>query len=162
MAPTLEHVLTFRLFISKEHMLALGATRGNASRFVGPLVDGYLQGDGFKADLVPGGSDWPRVDESTGIAHLDGRGQFRDSQTGDAFYVSLKGILKMDEPTQLAFAWSPEAKSTKAGDHTWLTTPIFEVSNEKHKCTSNEHNPSLRHDDITRRQPQTNTAYNLT
>jgi hypothetical protein len=148
MAPTLEHVLTLRLFIGQQHMLILGPTKGNASRFVGPLVDGFLQGDGFKADLVPGGSDWPRVDESTGIAHLDGRGQFRDSQTGDTFYVTIKGILKMDEPTQLAFGWSPEAKATKAGDHTWFTTPIFEVSNEKHKCKSTEYNLSLRHFDI--------------
>lgn len=133
MAPTLEYVMTFRLELSKEHMLSLGPTRGNTSRFVGPLISGYLQGDGFKADLVPGGSDWPRVDESTGTAYLDGRGQFRDKDTGDTFYVTITGLLKMDEPTQLVFGWSPDAKSTKAGDHTWFTTPHFEVSNEKYK-----------------------------
>ena len=39
----------------------------------------------------------------------------------------------MDEAAQLALGNSPEAKSTKAGDHAWFATPVFEVSSEKHK-----------------------------
>ena len=140
MAPTFEHVLTLRLFIGKDEMLAIGPSRGNAPRYCAPLVSGYLQGDGFKADLIQGGSDRPRVDESAGIAHLTGGAHYRDKETGDTFYATFKGILKMDEATQLAFVFSPDAKSTKAGDHTWLTTPMFEVSNEKYKASYHGYN----------------------
>jgi hypothetical protein len=49
------------------------------------------------------------------------------------FYATIKGLMKLDEAAQLALQFSPEAMSTNAGDHDWFTTPIFEVSNEKHK-----------------------------
>ena len=89
--------------------------------------------NGFKADLIPGGADWLRLDESTGVAHLDVRVHFRDSQTGDLFYMTSNGVLKIDEATQLVFVGSPDAKSTRAGEHTWFSTPVVEVDNEKHK-----------------------------
>lgn len=133
MPPTLEHVMTFRAVLSKEYTLMLGPTKGNATRGAAPLIGGFLKGDGFIAELLPGGSDWPRIDGSAGVAHLDGRAQFRDSQSGDMFYLTIQGIMALDEAGQLALGFSPDAKSTKAGDHKWFTTPIIEVSNEKHK-----------------------------
>lgn len=133
MAPTLEHVMTFHFTLSKEHQLAIGPARGNTSRYVSPIIGGYLQGKDFKADVVPGGSECPTMNPSTGTAYIDGRGQYRDSSTGDTFYVEAKGMVVLDEASQLAFAWSPEAHSTKAGEHTWFTTITFEVSGEKHK-----------------------------
>ena len=133
MAPTLEYVFTMQFTLSKEHTLVIGPSRGNGSRFVAPIVGGHIQGKDFKADVVPGGSDWPLVNEAAGIAYIDGRGQFQNSTTGDTFHVTVQGVTVLDEPSQLAFGWSPKAKSTKAGDHQWFTTPAFEVSNEKYK-----------------------------
>lgn len=133
MPPTLEPGMTFRAVFNRQNLLTLGSTRGNASRSINSMSDGSLQGNGFKADLIPGGADFLRLDESTGIAHLDVRVHFRDSQTGDLFYMISKGILRIDEPTQLVFEGSSEAQSTRPGDHIWFSTPMFEVSNEKHK-----------------------------
>ena len=136
MPPTLKHVMTFRVNLSKDHTLMLGSTKGGTIRVAAPLIGGFLKGDDFHADIIAGGSDWPSLDTSAGIAYLDGRASFRDKETGDMFYATIQGMAKLDEKSQLAFSFSPEAKSTKAGDHTWFTTPIFEVSNEKHKYVS--------------------------
>jgi hypothetical protein len=133
MAPTLEYVFSMKFTLSKEHTLFIGPTRGNGKRLAAPIVGGYLQGEDFRADLVPGGSDWPRINDAAGVGYIDGRGQFRDSTTGDIFYFEVTGLNVLDKASQLAFGWSPEATSTKAGDHQWFTTPIIEVSNEKYK-----------------------------
>lgn len=133
MSPTLEHFLIFRSVFTRQDLLTLGPTRGNASRSINSMSDGFLEGNGFKAALVPGGADFLRLDESTGIAHLDVRAHFRDNQTGDLFYMTSKGILKIDERTQHVLVGSSEAKSTKPGEHTWFSTPMFEVNNEKYK-----------------------------
>ena len=133
MAPTLEQVLSIRIFRSKDDVLTFGSTKGNAQRFIQPLIGGYLRGDGINADFVQGGSDWVSFDAATGTGHLDARLQFQDKQTGAAFYVSFTGIVKFDEKIQLVMQWSPEAKTTQSKDHYSFTNPVFEVSNEEHK-----------------------------
>ena len=132
MPPSLEHVLTFRAIFAKEDLLRLGSTKGGAQRLVAPVNGGFLKGEGIDAELVQGGSDWPYIDANTGTAYLDVRAHFRD-KAGDLFYLQYRGILKLDDQAQLAMKWSPDARTTKGGDHYWLMTPTIEASNEKDK-----------------------------
>ena len=77
--------MTFRAVLDTPNMLMLGLTKGRATRGAAALGGGFLRGDGFDAKLLPGGSDWPLIDDVAGVVHLDGRAQFRDDSTGDMF-----------------------------------------------------------------------------
>lgn len=133
MAPSLEHVLDLRIYRSKEDTLAFNSTKGSALRFISPLTGGYFKGDGFCADFVQGGSDWLRLDSATGTAYLDARLHFREKDTGDVFYVRFEGVMKLDAEIEKVLQWSPEARSTKAGEHYSFISPVVEVSNAKYK-----------------------------
>lgn len=132
MPPSLEHVLTVRTIFAKDDLLRLGSTKGGADRLVAPVQAGSLKGSGIDAELVQGGSDWPHMNTNTGTIYLDTRAHFR-SKDGDSFYLQYRGIMKFDDQVQLVLQWSPDAKTTKGGDHYWMTTPTIEASNEKDK-----------------------------
>ncbi|TKA65041.1 hypothetical protein B0A49_09992 [Cryomyces minteri] len=112
MAPKLEQVFTLRAFLSKEDLLAFGPIKG--------------------PQLVQGGSDWLLLDPTTNIAHLDIRTQARTAE-GGYIYMHYPGILRMDDATQKALQWSPDAKTTRSEDHYFMTTPIYETSSEELK-----------------------------
>lgn len=133
MAPTLEHVLDLRLFRTKDDSLALNSTQGNAPRFIAPLTGGYLKGDGLSADFIQGGSDWLRLNPATCTAYLDARLHFRDKETGDVFYISFTGVMRLDPVIEKVVSWAPDAKSTKAAEHYSFVHPVIEVSAERHK-----------------------------
>lgn len=61
------------------------------------------------------------------MAHLDIRTQAR-TEASDLIYLFYPGILKMDDTTQNALQWSPDAKTTRSEDHYSMTTPKFETS----------------------------------
>jgi hypothetical protein len=132
MAPKLEKAFTLRAFLSKEDLLAFGAIKGGPHRYIVPVTHGFLEGSGIKAQLVQGGSDWLLLDPTTGVAHLDIRTQAR-TEAGDLIYIFYPGILKMDDATQKALQWSPDAKTTRSEDHYFMTTPRFETSSESLK-----------------------------
>jgi hypothetical protein len=52
---------------------------------------------------------------------------------GHSLFVHYTGILKIDEATQKALNWSPDAKTTNYGDHEWFAGPIVETSDPKFK-----------------------------
>lgn len=132
MAPKLEKAFTLRAFLNKEDTLSLGPIKGGPLRYVVPVTHGSLEGSGVKGQIVQGGSDWLLLDPTTGVAHLDIRTQVR-TEAGDLIYVHYLGILKMDEATQKALQWSPDAKTTRSDDHYFMTTPMFETSSESLK-----------------------------
>ncbi|KAJ9652605.1 hypothetical protein H2198_008132, partial [Neophaeococcomyces mojaviensis] len=66
------------------------------------------------------------------MAYLDVRAQARTDK-GESIYLHYPGILKVDEATQLALQWSPDAKTTKSEDHYFVTTPVFETSSTELK-----------------------------
>jgi Protein of unknown function (DUF3237) len=132
MAPTLEKAFTLTVYLSKADILPFGPIKGGPHRYAIPFSHGTLSGSGITATILQGGSDWILLDTSTGVAHLDIRTHGR-TDSGDHIYVHYPGILKMDAATQKALEWSPEAKTTRSEDHYWMTSPIFEVSNEAHK-----------------------------
>lgn len=133
MPPTLEHVLTMRIFRKKEDHIGFNSTRGDAHRHVSPLSGGYLQGDNVNAQLAPGCSDWLRVDIATGTGYLDARLQFRDDASGAAFYIRFEGVIRLDPKIQRIIEWSPEAATTESKDHYSFINPVIEVSKEEHK-----------------------------
>ena len=87
MAPKLEQVFTMRAFLNKDDTLAIGPIHGGSQRMIAPIAGGFIEGSGIKMDFVPGGSDWPRLDATTGTLHLDTRAQARNHDTGDCVYM---------------------------------------------------------------------------
>lgn len=139
MPPSLEKVLTLRLYQSKENILSFSTTKGSAPRFIAPLAaGGYLTSHPptapFTATFIPGGSDWLRMDPTTGTGHLDARVQFRCTTDPTAvFYVQFEGIVRTDEEIKKVFEWSPEARTTNFGEGYNFVMPVVEVSKEEWK-----------------------------
>ena len=132
MPPTLKQVFTYRAFLVKDETAPVGPIRGGASRVVAPVTGGFITGSGVEAKVLSGGADWTLLDPATGTAHLDARVQARTSD-GEHIYIRYPGIIKIDSTLEKAFAWDPQARTTKSDDHYWISTPIFEVSSEKLK-----------------------------
>ncbi|KAK3626757.1 hypothetical protein LTR22_023052 [Elasticomyces elasticus] len=133
MAPALEPVFTMRAFLSKEDTLAIGPIHGGSHRMVAPVASGFIEGPGIRMEFTPGSCDWPRLDATTGILHLDVRSQARNKETGDCLFVTYTGMMKLDPMAQKVMEWSPEAKTTKSSEHYFFTTPKFEVSSQEMK-----------------------------
>ena len=132
MAPQLEKAFTMRAFLSKDDLLALGPIKGGAHRYAAPVTHGSFEGSGINAQIIQGGSDWLLVDTQTGVATLDVRTQAR-TLGGDSIYIRYPGILKVDTATEKVLQWSAEAKTTRAEDHYFMITPVFETSSESLK-----------------------------
>ncbi|KAF2170377.1 hypothetical protein M409DRAFT_51426 [Zasmidium cellare ATCC 36951] len=140
MPPSLTPALTLKIYQSRENVLAFNSTKGLAPRYIAPLVEGHLQphssstSPSFNAALVPGGSDWLRVDPSTGTGHLDARLHFRSkTDPSYVFFVRFEGIVRMDEAIQKIWEWSPEAKTTEFGEGRNFVSPVIECSAEENK-----------------------------
>lgn len=140
MPPTLTPVLSLKLYQSKDNVLTFNSTKGSAPRYIAPLVEGHLQSHhssnlpSFHANLVPGGSDWLRVDTSTGSGHLDARLHFRSqADPTSVFFVRFEGIVRMDEAIQKIWEWSPEANTTAFGEGRNFVSPVIECSAENQK-----------------------------
>ncbi|KAJ9494967.1 hypothetical protein LTR99_001298 [Exophiala xenobiotica] len=132
MAPKLEQVFAMRGYMSKENTVNLKEIKGGPVRIVVPITHGFIKGSGLEAEILPGGGDWILLDTSTGVAHLDVRTQARTSD-GHELYVHYHGVLKIDEAANKVLAWSPDAKTTKSGEHEWFSAPIIETSDPKFK-----------------------------
>jgi hypothetical protein len=153
MAPKLEQVFAMRGYMSKENTVNLKEIKGGPVRIVVPITHGFIKGSGLEAEILPGGGDWilvsehysevpdgliefysscTQLDTSTGVAHLDVRTQARTSD-GHELYVHYHGVLKIDEAANKVLAWSPDAKTTKSGEHEWFSAPIIETSDPKFK-----------------------------
>ena len=87
MAPKLEQVFTMRCFLNKNDTLAIGPIHGGSQRMIAPVISGFIEGSGIKMEFTSGGSDWPRLDTTTGTLHLDTRSQARNNETGDCVYL---------------------------------------------------------------------------
>ncbi|EXJ60786.1 hypothetical protein A1O7_04939 [Cladophialophora yegresii CBS 114405] len=132
MAPKFEQVFTMRGYMNKENTVNLNAIKNGATRIIVPITHGFIKGAGLEAEILPGGGDWILLDASTGVSHLDVRTQARTSD-GHSLYVHYHGVLKVDEAGQQVLGWSPDAKTTKSGDHEWFSAPIMETSDPKFK-----------------------------
>ena len=132
--PKLTHVLNLRAHMSLESGVA-GPQRGGAIRQLAPLTGGFLKGvpgtkaEGLDVKLFPGGSDWLLVDMATNIAHLDVRTHGKNTE-GDGFFIHYTGYLGLDEHAALFQSFSPDAKTTKGGDHVWWSQPNFETNSK--------------------------------
>ncbi|KAH7125993.1 hypothetical protein EDB81DRAFT_810253 [Dactylonectria macrodidyma] len=135
--PKLTHVLNLRAHMGLKSGAA-GKHRGGAIRQLAPLSGGFLKGvpgtraEGLDVELFPGGSDWLLVDEATGVAHLDVR-THGTTEEDDGFFIHYIGYLGLDKHAELFQTFSPDAKTTKAGDHHWWSQPNFETSSEKYQ-----------------------------
>jgi len=131
-SPKLTHVMNMRAYMSRQGAIA-GAYRGGATRGLVPLTGGFLKGvegtraEGLDVQLMEGGSDWPMVDEASGMVHVDVR-THGTSKSGDGFFIHYTGYLGLDKAAAMFTSWDPEAKTTKGGDHYWFTNPTFETS----------------------------------
>lgn len=56
MAPKLEKCFVMRAYISKDHSHGL-----NPARSIVPIISGFIEGSGLKAEIIPGGGDWISV-----------------------------------------------------------------------------------------------------
>ncbi|KAK3615602.1 hypothetical protein LTR56_026490 [Elasticomyces elasticus] len=130
MAPKLEQVFTMRAFLSKEDTLVIGPIHGGSQRMIAPVTGGFIKGPGIEMEFTPGSSDWPRLDATTGVLHLDVRSQARNRETGDCIFVTYTGFIKLDPLAQAVMEWSPDARTTESSEHYFITTPKFEVSSE--------------------------------
>ena len=138
MAPKLEQAFTFRLFMDSQATLPMGSMKGGLHRTIFPFSSGFLKGADINAELVPGSADAFTLDPAAGVGYTDVRCQFKetDPAMGEIeaiFFMKYRGVAKLDEKIQLAFAGSPEAKTTKVEDHYVVANVVFEVSAERHK-----------------------------
>lgn len=130
--PKLTHVLNLRAHMGLKSGVA-GPQRGGAIRQLAPLTGGFLKGvpgtkaDGLDVELFAGGSDWLLVDMNTGTAHLDVR-THGSNQADEGIFISYTGYLKLDEHAALFQSFSPDAKTTRGGDHAWWSQPNFETN----------------------------------
>ncbi|KAK4495114.1 hypothetical protein PRZ48_013441 [Zasmidium cellare] len=140
MPPALTPALSIKLYQSKQNVLTFNSTKGSAPRYIAPLLDGHLlphsssTSSSLDAKLVPGSSDWLRVDPATGTGHLDARRQFRcKTDPASVFFVRFEGIVRMGEAIQKIWESSPEAKTTEYGQGRNFVTPVIECSAEENK-----------------------------
>ncbi|KAK5728298.1 hypothetical protein LTR15_001433 [Elasticomyces elasticus] len=138
MPPKLEKLFTLREFVNMSEAQSLGSTKGGAHRGIYPVNSGFLEGEGIHAEVVSGGGDMLTLDPASNTGYTDTRVQLRstNAETGkvDAmFFVTYRGILKLDEKVLLAMTGSPEAKTTSPEDHYCFMGVSFEVSEERHK-----------------------------
>lgn len=130
--PKLTHVLNLRAHMSRDGGVA-GKQRNGATRYLAPLTGGFLQGvagtkaEGLNVEIMPGGSDWLLVDETTKIAHLDVRTHGKTPE-GHGFFIYYTGYLGSDDIGQKFRTWQPDAVTSRGGDHHWWTNPTFETS----------------------------------
>jgi len=130
--PKFTHVMNLRAYMSRNGSAA-GCHRGGATRHLAPLTGGFLKGvegtraEGLDVELMPGGSDWLMVDDTTSMCHLDVR-THGTNKAGDGFFIYYTGYLGHDKAAAQFTSWDPEAKTTKGGDHHWWTNPNFETS----------------------------------
>ena len=81
------------------------------------------------------GSRWQRVaalQPNNGLSAHGHPNTSADSGRRSCLY-SLSWYLEMDDATQKALLWSPDAKTTRSEDHYFITSPIFETGSESLK-----------------------------
>lgn len=139
MGPKLTHVFTVRAFLTQDTTYTLGPQKGASGphRFVATLTDGTLTStpncpNGPIEGRILGGADWLLLDTSSNTGSLDVRVQIKTDK-GEIIYMRHEGKIRMDEATEKALHWHPEAKTTKSQDHYWAASPIFEASSERLK-----------------------------
>lgn len=58
MAPKFEKHFTVRGYMSKENSHDLKAIWSGPVRIIVPIISGFVEGSGLKAEILPGGGDW--------------------------------------------------------------------------------------------------------
>lgn len=62
MAPSLEHCMTMRGYLSKENTIDLQAIKNGPQRIVVPVTSGFIKGtgpaEGLEAEILPSSGDW--------------------------------------------------------------------------------------------------------
>ncbi|QDS75188.1 hypothetical protein FKW77_008591 [Venturia effusa] len=125
MAPKLEKCFTMRAYLGKHDTVTLNTPGDATTKVILPLEIGWVEGSGLKADLMPGGSDWNSVSGPTFTPTK--KVTLHCSRRSDSQRVFL-GLVQT-----AVLSWSPEAKTTQFGDHTWFSQPIMETSDPAFK-----------------------------
>ena len=132
MAPKLEHVFRMRGYMDRTS-LDLGPIKNGPHRNITALTGGFVEGvqgsrgEGLSVKLGQGGSDWILFDPATNICHLDVR-THGQTEAGQSLFIYYHGYLELDTHAATFMKWSPEAKSTTAGQHNWFSAPRIETS----------------------------------
>ena len=59
--PKLEKHFTMRIYLCKENIYDLKAMRNGPHRHIAAITRGFIKGEGFEAEILPGGADWVSV-----------------------------------------------------------------------------------------------------
>ncbi|KAJ5091069.1 hypothetical protein NUU61_005939 [Penicillium alfredii] len=117
MSSKLTHVFTLRGHISSDS-IDVGQLQSGPQRVIGALE----------------GGDWVLVDAATNTANIDVRTHGKIANV-EGVYVHYTGALKVDEAAANFLATTPDAKSTKFGDHDWWCRPFIETNVPQFKWT---------------------------
>jgi hypothetical protein len=156
MAPQLEKAFTARANIEKESTVMVGPVSAGLVRVIARVKSGFIRGEGFEAEMLPGSGDWMLVsfeitqpanaapsfwkgskpnsliqphqlDTNAGIAHIDCRLQ-APMANGHFIYMHYKSPLPLTEKSSKALQWAPDAVSIPYGEIAFFPTPSLETS----------------------------------
>lgn len=133
--------MNLRALLTKTGGGVIGQQRGGPVRIMAPLTGGFLKGvagskaEGLDVEILPGGSDWILVDQTTKMTHLDVRTHGK-SADGHGFFIHYTGVLAPDDISAKFRAWDADAVTSRGEDHHWWTNPTFETGG-RHSIRAN-------------------------
>jgi len=138
-APTLEHFADLQVEVGTPQVLGQGP---QGLRRVVPILGGSAQGRGWKARVLPGGSDFQLIVSDT-LSHLDARYGL-ETDAGDLVYVQNRAVRAAPaevmakllrgepvDPASIYFRCSPSLETSSAGLK-WVNERIFVGAGVRH------------------------------
>jgi len=138
-APTLEHFADLRVEVGMPQVLG---TSARGTRRVVPITGGEAHGHGWRARVLPGGSDFQLIASDT-LSELDARYGL-ETDAGDLIYVQNHAVRSASpevmgrllrgepvEPSQVYFRCSPRFE-TASPSLKWINERMFVGAGMRH------------------------------
>ncbi|KAL6809749.1 hypothetical protein J3E69DRAFT_372431 [Trichoderma sp. SZMC 28015] len=140
MAPPKPQLLfTITEYLSKTPV-EIGPVKSGAKRIFYPTESGHISGPALgdkEAKITPGGGDWLLLDDKAKALHLNMR-LCASIPDGNALYITIRGIIRLNEAVLKVIESAPDAKSTDFTDQDFWGSLIVETNSGslKHLETS--------------------------